>query len=219
MVGFALSGILVGFGSKLGNGCTSGHGVCGLPRFSLRSWTFIILMMVCSISFANIFKAEHLFSPAIKEEIVENHSLVFVKVISISGFILLNTTFIYLILKSLINQFYSYFVTFLVAFTFALGLIISGFVKRSKVINFLVFDKNWDPSLGIILGTVFTMNYFFFKNIFKQKKPFLKENFTMPSKNKVDFKLVMGGCIFGLGWAISGICPGPALLLFQFGTL
>ena len=58
--------------------------------------------------------------------------------------------------------------------TFALGLIISGFVKRNKVLNFLLFDKNWDPSLAVVLGTTLVMNYFLFEKIMKSKKPFLK---------------------------------------------
>lgn len=56
---------MVGYGTKLGNGCTSGHGVCGLPRISKRSWTFIPLMMISGIITANLkyrlglFNSEH----------------------------------------------------------------------------------------------------------------------------------------------------------------
>ena len=52
-IGFVISGLLVGFGTKLGNGCTSGHGVCGLPRLSKRSWVFIVVMMIVAIAAAN----------------------------------------------------------------------------------------------------------------------------------------------------------------------
>ena len=55
-IGYIISGFLVGFGSKLGNGCTSGHGVCGLPRFSKRSIVAIIEFMIFGISMATIRK-------------------------------------------------------------------------------------------------------------------------------------------------------------------
>jgi len=167
LAGFAVSGFLVGFGTKLGNGCTSGHGVCGLPRFSIRSWGFIAMMMIFSITFANFFHYEHIFTTE-KNLVLVDNSLIYAKLISVIGFIVMNSWFIYLLLSHHIKEFYSYFVTFLVAFTFALGLIISGFVKRSKVYHFLVFDKNWDASLAIILGTTFTMNYILFRKIFKK---------------------------------------------------
>ena len=53
-VGFGLGGLLVGIGTKLGNGCTSGHGVCGLPRFSVRSWVSVPVFMIAAIIIANI---------------------------------------------------------------------------------------------------------------------------------------------------------------------
>mmetsp|Transcript_16801 Transcript_16801/g.1504 ORF Transcript_16801/g.1504 Transcript_16801/m.1504 type:complete len:111 (+) Transcript_16801:170-502(+) len=54
VIGFALGGLLTGIGTKLGNGCTSGHGVCGLPRFSVRSFTAVCCFMFSSILTANI---------------------------------------------------------------------------------------------------------------------------------------------------------------------
>ena len=49
IIGFALSGFLVGLGTKLSNGCTSGHGVCGLPRFSKRSWAAVMIFLPAGI--------------------------------------------------------------------------------------------------------------------------------------------------------------------------
>lgn len=53
-LGFAISGIFVGIGTKLGNGCTSGHGVCGLPRFSKRSFAAVCSFMASSMVVANV---------------------------------------------------------------------------------------------------------------------------------------------------------------------
>ena len=53
-VGFCLAGLLVGFGTKLGNGCTSGHGVCGMPRWSIRSWVAVGTFMSLGIIIATI---------------------------------------------------------------------------------------------------------------------------------------------------------------------
>lgn len=50
MGGFFIAGLLVGFGTKVGNGCTSGHGVCGMPRLALRSWVAVGTFMICGIA-------------------------------------------------------------------------------------------------------------------------------------------------------------------------
>lgn len=167
-MGFAISGFLVGFGTKLGNGCTSGHGVCGLPRMSLRSWTFIIMMMVFSILIANGLRYFNLTNDKISYQTSDN-SLLYAKIFAVVGFLFINGYLIFLLLKNQLKKFKAFLVTVLVAAIFALGLIISGFVKRSKVIHFLVFDENWDPSLAIVLGTTFLMNYIIFQKIFSRE--------------------------------------------------
>jgi len=85
--------------------------------------------------------------------------------------------------------------------------------KKSKVLGFLTFDSNWDPSLmfvmmGAIAGNVIPFNYL----IRNDKKPVFGT--SMPTKNMggIDFKLILGASLFGLGWGMGGVCPGPALV-------
>lgn len=100
--GFVLGGFLVGFGTKLGNGCTSGHGVCGLPRFSKRSWVFIICMMISAMTVANAPKLQ-IFKQEDDQYLIEDQSLFFAKLIALLGMVMLNCWFIYLIISQNMN--------------------------------------------------------------------------------------------------------------------
>ena len=60
ILGFCIGGFLVGFGTKLGNGCTSGHGLCGMPRFSKRSWVSVIIFFSVAVLTANLLNASNL---------------------------------------------------------------------------------------------------------------------------------------------------------------
>jgi len=101
---------------------------------------------------------------------------------------------------------------FIAGLLFGLGLIIAQMVNPQKVINFLDITGNWDGSLMLVMGaglTVFSMGYFFI--IKARRKPILTEQFFIPERKLIDNKLVTGAILFGLGWGITGICPGPAV--------
>lgn len=95
---------------------------------------------------------------------------------------------------------------------FAAGLIISGMTQPQNIINFLDITGNWSPLLLLVMlgaiGVYMPAYYFFIK---KKEKPLLEEKFFIPLKGKIDKKLIFGSGIFGIGWGISGFCPGPAL--------
>ena len=104
------------------------------------------------------------------------------------------------------------FVTFLSAFLFGSGLEISGMTNPEKVRNFLNVTGNWDPSLIFVMVGAISIHmilYWFF--IIPRSKPLLHDDFHLPASNKVTQRLVFGAVLFGVGWGLSGLCPGPII--------
>lgn len=94
---------------------------------------------------------------------------------------------------------------------FALGLGLSGMMDPRKVQGFLDLFGRWDPSLMLVMGGAVTVTGLSFPLIFRRKRPILDDRFALPDASKLDARLLGGSVLFGVGWAISGLCPGPAL--------
>ncbi len=104
-------------------------------------------------------------------------------------------------------------------FLFGLGMIISGMADPAKVIGFLDVAGAWDPSLAFVMGgalMVFMPSYFLI--IKPKQKPLVAEEFCLAKSKTIDSRLVSGAAVFGLGWGISGVCPGPALSSLALGN-
>ncbi|UUM32628.1 YeeE/YedE family protein [Vibrio japonicus] len=104
-------------------------------------------------------------------------------------------------------------------FLFGLGMIISGMADPAKVIGFLDVAGKWDPSLMFVMGgalLVFMPSYFLL--IKPKQKPVVAEEFCLATNKKIDARLVSGAAIFGLGWGMAGVCPGPALSSLALGN-
>ena len=100
---------------------------------------------------------------------------------------------------------------FLSGMLFGLGLTISAMVNPAKVIGFLDLMGNWDPSLALVMVGGLAITVPAFQTVLKRDKPLLESRFFLPSRNDLDTKLIIGAILFGLGWGIAGLCPGPAL--------
>lgn len=112
----------------------------------------------------------------------------------------------------------SLFVSFISGAIFSVGLVISGMINPNKVIGFLNIFEQWDYSLALVMGGAVAFNLIAFKLIKRIQTPLLGEKFHWPTKNDIDRKLIFGAGLFGIGWGIIGICPGPGvvnLLLFD----
>lgn len=108
-------------------------------------------------------------------------------------------------------------VSFILGTLFSMGLSISGMVNPDKVLGWLDFFGAWDPSLIFVMGGAVTVNILFFKLILKRKHPLLENKFSVPTKTVVDNRLLVGSALFGIGWGLGGVCPGPGLSnLFLF---
>ena len=112
-----------------------------------------------------------------------------------------------------------YLLILLSGILFSFGLVISTMINPNVVLNFLDVFGTWDPSLiFVMLGALITVAIGF-KVIFKQKMPFYEKRFHLPKKQNIDVKLISGAIIFGVGWGLSGYCPGPAIASISYGIL
>lgn len=110
-------------------------------------------------------------------------------------------------------------VALLAGLLFGLGLTVSQMVDPHKVINFLDVAGHWDPSLAFVMMgalSVFGLGYYFV--IKPRQSPVLESSFTLPSLQGIDKKLLTGAALFGIGWGLSGICPGPAMANLSTGS-
>jgi len=106
---------------------------------------------------------------------------------------------------------------FLCGLVFGAGLLVSQMSNPAKVVRFLDVTGSWDPSLAFVMAgavAVFGVAYFSTK---RRRAPLLALQFAMPSLRNIDAPLVTGSLIFGVGWGLSGFCPGPALVSSAFG--
>lgn len=107
--------------------------------------------------------------------------------------------------------------SFLCGLIFGLGLVISGMTNPEKVIGFLSFTHNWDASLIFVMGgaiLVFAPAFYFLKN---KERSVLGIDISLPKNNlKIDSRLIFGTSLFGIGWGLVGLCPGPAISSLAF---
>ena len=94
---------------------------------------------------------------------------------------------------------------------FGIGLSLSQMINPNKVLNFLDITGNWDPSLIFVMLGALAVAFVSFKSILKRPAPILAENFHISKKSSIDKPLILGAAIFGIGWGMSGYCPGPAV--------
>lgn len=108
-------------------------------------------------------------------------------------------------------------ISFILGSLFAVGLSLSGMVNPHKVIGFLDVFGSWDPALVFVMGGGVMINLILFKFILKRKNPLLGGSFQVPTNKDIDGRLILGSILFGIGWGIGGVCPGPGISnLFLF---
>ncbi|KAF2848879.1 YeeE/YedE family integral membrane protein-like protein [Plenodomus tracheiphilus IPT5] len=228
-------GALIGWGTKASNGCTSGHMLCGLSRLSGRS------AVVVATFFPVASVTHHLAHPTLRTEACPGdlpcYTPVYPSSTATASLILLAALSVFaartvpsLVARSTISQTERknksphtnsrsaprIATTFFSGLLFALGLHISGMSHPAKVASFLSFPvlEHWDPSLALIILFGVLPNL-----VENQKRGFISppkfaSQFSLPTKTlkDVDAKFVLGAAAFGIGWGLSGTCPGPAVL-------
>lgn len=101
---------------------------------------------------------------------------------------------------------------------FGLGLLISGMTEPEKVLRFLDIAGLWDPSLAFVMLAAVSVASLAYSLARRRSKTLLGEPFHIPTNSAIDGRLLGGSALFGVGWGLVGICPGPALVLLGSGS-
>ena len=102
--------------------------------------------------------------------------------------------------------------TFACGFVFGTGLLISGMTEPAKVLGFLDVFGEWDATLAFVMAGAVAVASIGFALARRRSAPMFASSFAWPSRQDIDAPLVIGASVFGLGWGLCGICPGPALV-------
>ena len=94
---------------------------------------------------------------------------------------------------------------------FGIGLVVSQMINPEKVLGFLDLFGNWDPSLAFVMMGALIVSSPLFHLIKNKDKPLFVEEFNYSNKKEINNKLVIGSALFGAGWGLGGLCPGPAI--------
>lgn len=94
---------------------------------------------------------------------------------------------------------------------FGVGLLISGMTNPAKVQGFLDFAGIWDPTLAFVMGGALAVNAGGYALTRRRAQPLFADAFALPADRAIDAQLVGGAALFGVGWGLVGLCPGPAL--------
>jgi uncharacterized membrane protein YedE/YeeE len=106
--------------------------------------------------------------------------------------------------------------TFIAGLIFGAGLTVSQMVNPSKVIAFLDIFGDWDPSLAFVMGGALLVTFLGYKVVLRSPAPLFDERFRLPTRKDIDSPLIIGAALFGIGWGLAGLCPGPALASLSF---
>jgi uncharacterized protein len=110
-------------------------------------------------------------------------------------------------------------VSFISGVVFALGLGVGGMTQPSKVVGFLDFAGNWDPSLIFVMLGAIGVHSLFYHAFRSRLFPLVLPAISLPGRKEIEPRLIGGSVIFGLGWGLAGYCPGPALTSLSSGNV
>lgn len=235
------AGFLVGLGTSLGSGCTSGHGICGNARLSPRSFVSTLTFMFAGAIAAALLRTNVVFdlpSGLIPFDTPSTDLLAFSQGVLAASIALLVSVFV--AAKALIKGGDSNNArqtsihtnsaavcldrasTAAIGFLFALGLGAAGMLKPSKVGGFLsILGGSFDPSLMLVMGGALFVALPGFQLIMRSNilpTPICATEFSLPKASNIDLKLVLGSALFGAGWGTAGVCPGPGLVAMASGN-
>ncbi|KAL3466022.1 hypothetical protein BJX64DRAFT_34842 [Aspergillus heterothallicus] len=221
------TGFLLGWGTKSGRGCTSGHMLCGISRLSPRSLIatgIFFTMALLTANFVSGIPPCPANTPCYTPVYPSKSELMFMVVATVTTFL----TNIWVIPRVMRRSEQSRAIfSFLAGVQFGVGLFMSGMADPAKVLRFFAFltvPDRFDPSLALVIlfGIVPSLITYLFvkpgqgiqgKNE-SSLKPTLAKSWRLPTATvaDIDWRFVFGAMIFGVVWGLRGVCPGPAVL-------
>ncbi len=100
---------------------------------------------------------------------------------------------------------------YVIGLVFGLGISISGMGNPAKVVNFFDVAGMWDPSLAFVMAAALAITFIGYRIVLARPRPLQGDRFHLPASRVIDARLLGGAVLFGIGWGISGFCPGGAL--------
>ncbi|RAL05948.1 YeeE/YedE family protein [Aspergillus ibericus CBS 121593] len=221
------TGFLLGWGTKNGRGCTSGHMLCGISRLSPRSFIATAAFFTTALITANFVTGGHNI-PSCAEGIPcympvypATAELVFMVATTALAFV----TNFFVVPRTLDRSDKSRTIfSYLAGLEFGMGLLFSGMADPVKVLRFFAFlsdPSRFDPSLALIILFGIGPSLMTYLSIkpgqqteATRSKPTLAERWKLPTATvaDIDWRFVAGAIAFGLAWGLRGVCPGPAVL-------
>lgn len=101
---------------------------------------------------------------------------------------------------------------------FGAGLALSGMTNPGRVLGFLDVAGRWDPTLAIVLAAALVPSAIAYLQVRRMPRPIMAEEFCIPQNRVIERRLVLGAALFGIGWGLVGLCPGPALAGLVLGA-
>jgi uncharacterized protein len=219
---YGIGGFCVGLGTRLSNGCTSGHGVCGLARFSPRSLAAVISFMLSGIATATAIVSPMApwasYTAFLRQD--QNSTVITSDVLSSLVVAAAGSLVAWSHFQNKSNNpanpiLYTQkaYGAAISGVLFALGLGISGMSQAQKVAGFLDFQPffsghlgKYDPTLLTVLGSAVPISALAYR--YRRSRPHCPAD-GLPTA--IDRRLVVGSLLFGVGWGLVGLCPGPGL--------
>ncbi|PYI04083.1 YeeE/YedE family integral membrane protein [Aspergillus sclerotiicarbonarius CBS 121057] len=221
------TGFLLGWGTKNGRGCTSGHMLCGISRLSPRSFIATAVFFTTALLTANFVAGEHNIPPCAggipcyMPVYPATAELIFMVATTALAFVMN----LFVVLRTLDRSDKSRTIfSYLAGLEFGMGLLFSGMADPVKVLRFFAFlsdPSRFDPSLALIIvfGIGPSLATYLSTKPGQQtgeemSKPTLAERWKLPTATvaDIDWRFVAGAITFGLAWGLRGVCPGPAVL-------
>ncbi len=106
--------------------------------------------------------------------------------------------------------------TFIAGLLFGAGLTVSQMTNPAKVMGFLDIFRFWDPSLAFVMAGALITTFLGYQLVLRGQGPIFAEKFRLPTRKDVDGRLLGGAALFGIGWGLVGLCPGPAIANLSF---
>ncbi len=105
----------------------------------------------------------------------------------------------------------------LIGLVFGTGISLSGMSNPAKVLNFFDLAGAWDPSLLLVMVSALSVTALGYRLVLRRPRPVFEWNFHLPTGRRIDLPLVAGSATFGIGWGLSGFCPGGAIPALGLG--